>query len=676
MVSTLKAKMRAKKRKATEEVPNKKKVTLVEEPKEPTPDVEEVIEEEGPTWDELCNQEKIERRISKAISDLGWASPTLVQRAAIPVAMTRRDMLIQARTGSGKTACYAVPVLARILEYKQAVLVRGGDEIHVGVLAVVLAPTRELVAQARRQLLSVAAYCRDQVDAVALMGESPSSDAATVRTRADVVVATPAAFREACDKADAPTHPLARLSETLLALVVDEADLVLSFGYEDDVDHVVEVLQGNHQTLVMSATLGEDATGLKTKFRLKRPATVRLKEAAGIFGGDRDDEAFLAQYFIPVKKDDRLLVTYVLLKLGVLDGRGILFVNDVDACYRLKLFLDLFAIRCLVLNAELPLASRLHAIESYNRGYFDLLVATDAAVSSQNDSFGVARGIDFKNVSWVLNVDFPTSVSAYTHRVGRTARAGARGTALSLVAGDDETALHLVQDDQPPVRLAALASGGACAVVASIGTPENDALVKQPVQLAFDTATCEPFRYRVDDIKRGVTRVAVREARAAELRRELLNSKQLQAHFEANPDDFAVLKYDRDQVYVRRDLVADNVKTIPSYLVPTALRAVGAEPKASFKRKKTHRSGARNNSTAARKDNDPLQSFDAAGVPDKTQQQQQPKIYSPNDPELGRHEPTSNRNKWKQLHRKGQWAKHKKPAHSSGRFTTSRTKKT
>ena len=153
------------------------------------------------------------------------------------------------------------------------------------------------------------------------------------------------------------------------------------------------------------------------------------------------------------------------------------------------MFLDLFSIRTLVLNAELPLASRLHAIEAYNRGYYDLLVATDASVEavaaddeepkSADETFGVARGIDFRDVKWVLNVDLPETPMSYTHRVGRTARAGARGTALSLVSiggrKDDSERLANIQKAQPPRKIAALRAGGACDVVAALDIGEDDA---------------------------------------------------------------------------------------------------------------------------------------------------------------------------------------------------------
>ncbi|KAH8044615.1 helicase [Aureococcus anophagefferens] len=322
----------------------------------------------------------------------------------------RRDLLIRARTGSGKTACYALPILDLILKKKAETL--EGRREYGGVLAVALVPTLELVAQAATQLRELAAYCRDDVAIVALRGESAAEDAA-------------------------------------------QADLVLSFGYDEDVAFVARELGvagddaadrvDRPQGFLLSATLGDDVLKLK-KLALKGAATVKLDERAGVFGGDRDDEAQLAQYYVPVAKGDKYLVTYVMLKLALLEGRGVLFVNSVDACYKLKLFLDLFSIRCLVLNAELPLASRLHAIESYNRGLYDILVATDASVEAT------------------------------------------------------------------------------------------------PARLAFDGGACEPFRYRVSDVQRGVTAASVRDARAAELRKEMLDSEALKAHFSDNPDDLAVLQ--------------------------------------------------------------------------------------------------------------------------------------
>jgi len=681
---------------------NKGKAVAFAEPAAPAAAPEEEKEEEEVGWGAFCDSINLDRRLARAVAQLGWTRPSLVQKATLPVALGGRDCLIRARTGSGKTACYALPVLQRVLQEKASAA--DARKAYSGVRALVLLPTRELVAQARRQLLELAAYCRESVTVVALRGDSARDDALTVQqSRGDVVCATPAAAREACEALLEEQHPLRELGKTCKVYVIDEADLVLGFGYDEDVGALVDRLQSisKPQGILLSATLGADVRDLK-KLALRKAATISLDEVAGVFGGSRDDEAQLAQYYVGVNGGDKDLVTYVMLKLGLLSGRGVLFVNSVDRCYKLKLFLDLFSIRTLVLNAELPLASRLHAIEAYNRGYYDLLVATDASVEAvqadeeeedeqpkrrrsktedtvkADEAFGVARGIDFRDVKWVLNVDLPETPGSYTHRVGRTARAGARGTALSLVSiggrNDDSERLAAIQANQPPRKIAALRAGGACDVVAALDLGENGgagAHVPQPARLAFDAAACEPFRYRVSDVSRGVTSASVREARAAELRREMLNSEALKDHFEANPGDLAVLTHDRAELHVRRDLVAAQVRHVPSYLVPPALAAAGAAPKASFKRKKrSDRGGVKrrrgDTSETRRKDNDPLQTFDSAGLDgapkgndifneasDEDEAAEPPRVFDERSPELDPSQSTAGRVAWKKAHRKG-----------------------
>ena len=215
------------------------------------------------------------------------------------------------------------------------------------------------------------------------------------------------------------------------------------------------------------------------------------------------------------------------------------------------------------------------------------------------------------------------------------------------------------------MKLASLAAGGACAVLAALDVDEAAALgagahVPQPAKLAFDGGACEPFRYRVSDVQRGVTAASVRDARAAELRKEMLDSEALRAHFSDNPDDLAVLQQTKAEHHVRRDLLAATIKTVPSYLVPKALAAAGAKPKQSFKRKKRSekRSGAKRQrgdgaDETRRTDNDPLQSFDASGLDAK----EPPRVFDSGDPELDKNESTSSRRAWQKKHGKGEFAK-------------------
>lgn len=294
-------------------------------------------------------------------------------------------------------------------------------------------------------------------------------------------------------------------------------------------------------------------------------------------------------------------------QLGLLKGKGLFFVNTTDGGYRLKLFLEQFHIRSAVLNAELPLRSRLNIIEQFNVGNFDYLIATDESTdakshkhSSNHDDddnnhesmeqeeinsnpkskskkkrkkdseYGVSRGLDFRGVSFVVNVDFPQSPESYTHRIGRTARGGAKGVALSLVDINDMTELDMlaqVQESQPPLPTSAAVSTGNDDTLHTTTPVEEDGASEeqmmqnytlQPTPLDFDLKEIEGFRYRVEDVTRAVTKAAVKETKAAEVRAEVLNSERLQNHFAENPSDLQLLRHDRQATHISK--VQDHLK--------------------------------------------------------------------------------------------------------------------
>jgi ATP-dependent RNA helicase DDX56/DBP9 len=203
--------------------------------------------------------------------------------------------------------------------------------------------------------------------------------------------------------------------------------------------------------------------------------------------------------------------------------------------------------------------SRLSTKKKSKKDSFDLF----------GDGYGVSRGIDFKGVAFVINFDFPTTAAAYTHRIGRTARGGATGTALSFVtippvigvtavpsqrttqsletSQRDEELLHSVQQQQPRLGYEASNAASGSNVLAAIGSTQSydeevlDERCLQPSPLVFNMRELESFRYRVEDTLRAVTSAAVKELRAAEIKREILNSKQLKAYFSENPTDLKVL---------------------------------------------------------------------------------------------------------------------------------------
>ena len=198
---------------------------------------------------------------------------------------------------------------------------------------------------------------------------------------------------------------------------------------------------------------------------------------------------------------------------------------------------------------------------------FDYLIATDDATSDATSEkkekksekkkkkdieSGVSRGLDFHHVSFVVNVDFPSNVQSYIHRIGRTARANQRGTALTLLEKDNYEQyelLSLVQATQPSLPLPK--GNDALAPVATTSSASNNAL-PQPSPLDFDLKDIEGFRYRVEDVKRAVTKSLLRETKLEELKAEILNSEKLQSYFMDHKDDLRYLQHDRKVTHVSK----------------------------------------------------------------------------------------------------------------------------
>lgn len=237
-------------------------------------------------------------------------------------------------------------------------------------------------------------------------------------------------------------------------------------------------------------------------------------------------------------EDEKFLLGYVIFKLQLVKGKCIIFVADVDRCYRLKLFFEQFGIRSTILNSELPVNSRIHVVEEFNRNVYDILIASDEnevigdedepqteATKEANEEqakeeeakeakdgetepkrpkkkrrtikrdkeYGVSRGIDFKNVACVINFDLPTSAKSYTHRIGRTGRAGQTGMALSFYVPKDQYRKHMptsVETAEHDEK-----------VLAKIVKQQNKS-GKDVKPYMFDMSQVEPFRYRMNDALR------------------------------------------------------------------------------------------------------------------------------------------------------------------------------
>lgn len=604
------------------------------------------------TFKDLAASIGLDNRLQKGVSRLGHVRPTLVQAQCLPLALRDgRDLLVKARTGSGKTLAYCLPLLQKILMKENEQHQR---QVADGVQGIILLPTKELCAQVSAVVDSLSYYATDTIRTAVLSGTSKVDRAkqqAMLRDVPNVIVATPASLLYFLNN---NLQFQLQVRDTVETLVVDEADLVLSFGYTEDISEIITCLPKICQSLLMSATLPDELSKLKSVM-LNSPAIVKLEEE----DDDQEDgkkKKLMSQFYLGVPKKDKNLVLYVFLKLGLLKGKGLFFVNSTDAAYRLKLFFELFHIRSAVLNSELPLRSRLHILEHYNVGNFEYLICTE----------GFSRGTDFRMVSFVVNVELPTTVEEYTHRVGRTARGGHKGVALTLISQESQTDWDLLAEIQKaqPVLKKAPNSGG---LLQAQRPGENVVLqdIPQPSPLDFDLDEAEGFRYRVEDVSRAVTKAAIKEARANELKAELLNSERLANHLDKA--DLQLLRHDR--IAGKPTQMQEHLKHIPKYMLPRGMQV--AELHKRRKKRKIH---SATGNGQRRTDNDPLQNFDetpdAEGAFDeffedgeaagkkKAKSETEEKIYSSTKDGLGKS--TSGRTAWKEQHKKGKFSNKKR----------------
>lgn len=526
----------------------------------------------------------LDPRLIQAINKLGFEHPTLIQSQSIKLSLQqKKDIIAKASTGSGKTAAYCIPIIQSILVQNESKTADSKNEIQ----SVILVPTKELAKQVSNFLKELTIYCGKHVKVVNLNDiENNQLLTAVLNDRPEILVSTPSKLLNVLEE-----HSDVSLME-LKYFVIDEVDLMLSYGYDEDLEKLSNFLnlKQHMQVFMMSATLNEDINTLKQKF-CNKAAILKLQDL------DNQNKRLL-QYYVKTSEYDKFLLIYVILKLNLIKGKILVFVNNLDRGYKLKLFLQNFGIRSCILNSELPINSRLHILEEFNKNVYNLLIATDESNEYDDDTeaevgesttdasmldhgkdvednksakklgkksndakdYSTSRGVDFKNVACVLNFDLPSSSKAYIHRVGRTARGGKSGMALSFVVFKNEWGKHKASS-LPSARKDEK-------VLAKIErTQKKLGYEIEPYQ--FDNKQLDNFRYRMDDSFRSVTQTAVREARLKEIKMELMTSEKLKRHFEENPQDFETLRHDKALSKVRSDV---NLKRVPDYLLPPGAR--------------------------------------------------------------------------------------------------------
>lgn len=344
--------------------------------------------------------------------ELGIKTPTPVQQHCIPRILAGDDVLGLAQTGSGKTAAFALPILHRLAE----------DPF--GVFALVVTPTRELAFQLAEQFKAIGS-CLNLKCAVVVGGMDMITQAQTLMKRPHVVIATPGRIKVLLQ--DSPEIP-AVFSKTKF-LVLDEADRVLDAGFEEELRVVFQCLPKKRQTLLFSATMTSD---LQTLLELSANKAY-FYEA---YEGFKTVESLKQQYlFIPKNVKDVYLF-HMLSKLEHMDIRSaIIFVSTCRSCHLLSLELEELDLEVASLHSFKSQSLRLSSLHKFKSGQVPLLLATDVA----------SRGLDIPTVDLVINYDIPRFPRDYVHRVGRTARAGRGGMAVSFVTENDVDLIHEVE---------------------------------------------------------------------------------------------------------------------------------------------------------------------------------------------------------------------------------------
>lgn len=345
--------------------------------------------------------------ILKALKEVGYETPSPIQAATIPLLMEGRDVLGQAQTGTGKTAAFALPVLSRI------------DLKAAAPQALVLAPTRELAIQVAEAFQSYAAHLKNFHVLPIYGGQAYGPQLSSLRRGVHIVVGTPGRVIDHIEKG---SLDLSQLN----TLVLDEADEMLRMGFIDDVEHILQQTPEERQIALFSATM-PPAIKRIAKTYLRDPAEVTVAAKTGTA------ENITQRYWL-VAGMQKLDALTRILEAEPFDGM-IIFARTKLGTEELATKLQARGFAATAINGDMAQQQRERTIEQLKNGKIDILVATDVA----------ARGLDVERISHVINYDVPSDPESYTHRIGRTGRAGRSGDAILFITPRERGLLKAIE---------------------------------------------------------------------------------------------------------------------------------------------------------------------------------------------------------------------------------------
>ena len=355
--------------------------------------------QEAPTFDNLGLAPEVLTLLHK----YRFTNPTPIQHQAIPHAAAGKDVIGVAQTGTGKTLAFGLPLLQRLAEEDGR--------------ALILAPTRELALQIEETIARFAPAFRLS-GAVLIGGASMGPQISALRGNPRIIIATPGRL---LDHMGQRTVKL----DSVRILVLDEADRMLDMGFWPQIRQIITAVPKERQTMLFSATLSKEIMELAAK-HMRLPVSIEVAPSG------TTAERVSQEFFIVRKEDKPRLLEKV---LGDHAGSAIVFTRTKHGAKKLARLVRAFGHAAAEIHSNRSLSQRREALEGFKRGKYRVLVATDIA----------ARGIDVKDIAFVINYDLPSQAEDYVHRIGRTARAGAEGHAISFAQPDEKRDLRDIE---------------------------------------------------------------------------------------------------------------------------------------------------------------------------------------------------------------------------------------
>jgi ATP-dependent RNA helicase DeaD len=349
----------------------------------------------------------LKEEILEALNKLSYNSPTDVQGRVIPMVLEGKDVIVKSQTGSGKTAAFGIPICEKVELEKRKPQV------------LILTPTRELAVQVKEELSNIGRY--KKLRCAAVFGKQPIIiQTRELKQRVHIVVGTPGRTLDHINKETL-------MVEEIKYLVIDEADKMLNMGFIDQVEAIIKALPTDRITMLFSATIPKEIENLCKNY-LKEPANIEVEH-------DKPLIEEIQQYCYMVENSDKFKFLNNIIYIERPES-AIIFLNTKDGVDKLENNMKKKGYSCRAIHGGMEQDDRLSVMKAFKKGEFNYLIATDVA----------ARGIHVEDITHVINYDLPVELESYVHRIGRTGRAGKKGSAITFVSQHELRSLGEIEN--------------------------------------------------------------------------------------------------------------------------------------------------------------------------------------------------------------------------------------